>query len=114
MNRLAVARFGAYAAVVAAGTWGIWSVRDLQQDQRAEITRDAVAACRTGNETRGVIRQMSKDAALEVGESIIEVASQGDDIPSEETVRQFREIMARRLDAIVGQLEDRDCDEVGR
>lgn len=111
MNRLAVARAAAYFAVVAAGTWGLWSVRDLQQDQRAEITRDAVASCRSGNETRQVIRQMSKDAALEVGESIIEVASQGENTPSDETVRQFREVMARRLDAIVGQLEDRDCAE---
>lgn len=106
-------RRAAYLAVVAMGAFGLWQVRDLQLDQRAEIDRDAIESCRSGNETRQVIRQMAKDASLEVGESIIEVASQGDEIPSAETVAQFRGIMARRLDAIVAQLEDRDCDEVG-
>lgn len=112
MNRLAVARAGAYVAVVAAGTWGIWSVRDLQQDQARQVAVDARASCVLGNETRQTIRQVAKDTALEVGESIIEVASQGDDSVSPETVAQFRGIMARRLDAIVAQLEDRDCGEV--
>ncbi len=106
-------RRAAYLAVVAMGAFGLWQVRDLQVDQRTKIERDAAESCASGNETRQVIRQMSKDAALEVGESIIEVASQGDDTPSDETVTQFREIMARRLDAIVGQLEDRDCTEAG-
>lgn len=102
-------RRAAYAVVVVMGTFGLWQVRDLQLDQHAEIDRDAAAACRNGNETRQVIRRLAKDASLEVGESIIEVASQGEDTPSDETIRQFREVMARRLDAIVGQLEDRDC-----
>lgn len=106
-------RRAAYMVVVVMGALGLWQVRDLQVDQRAEIDRDAVESCRTGNETRQTIRQMAKDTALEVGESIIEVASQGEDPVPEETVAQFRGIMARRLDAIVAQLEDRNCNEVG-
>lgn len=102
-------RRAAYLLVVIMGAFGLWQVRDLQVDQRAEIAQDAADACRTGNETRESIRQVAKDASLEVGESIIEVASQGTNTPNDETIDQFREIMARRLDTIVGQLEDREC-----
>lgn len=102
-------RRAAYLFVVVMGAFGLFEVRDLQIDQHAQIERDAVTSCRMGNETRETIRRLAKDASLEVGESIIEVASQGTDTPSDETISQFREIMARRLDTIVGQLEDREC-----
>lgn len=102
-------RRAAYLFVVVMGAFGLWQVRDLQVDQHTQIEHDAETACRAANETRASIRRIAKDASLEVGESIIEVASQGANVPSDETVSQFREIMARRLDTIVGQLEDREC-----
>lgn len=83
--------------------------------QVADENRDRrEASCAAGDETRTILRQLSKDSALEVGEAIIEVAGGGDEPPDPEVVRQFRAVMDRRLTAIVNQLPGREWDSAAQ
>ena len=74
-------------------------------DLKAENLARREAACNDANESRAVIRELSKGGDLEVGESIIEVAS-----ADPEVVAQFRDILGRRLTANVNQLPGRRWD----
>lgn len=106
MNRLAVARVAAYAAVVVSGAWGLWSVQRTSDEVVAEGLERREAACEQADELRAIIREVSRDGDLEVGEAIIDVA---DADPA--LVAEFRDVLGRRLTANVNQLPGRRWDE---
>lgn len=83
-----------------------------QEALEAEIEARRISSCEAGNDTRALIRRMSRDAPLEVGEAIIEVASRegNEEPPDPAVIDQFREVMARRLEGIVNQLPARRWD----
>lgn len=100
----------------AGAAFGGWlnsqDVRDQQDRLAAEIAERQQASCEAGDDTRALIRRMARDAPLEVGEAIIEVAGRdsNDEPPDPEVIDQFREAMQRRLDGIVNQLPARRWD----
>lgn len=112
MNR---AQAAVYAAVVAMFASGLW-LTEHRFDQAVEVIeadREAAAirACESGDDVRALIRRMSRDAPLEVGEAIIEVASREDGTPPDpKVIDAFRQAMQRRLDGIVNQLPARRWD----
>lgn len=109
VNRLAVARFGAYALVVGMFAGGLWLTEHRFDQSVAQLEAEGLArreaSCEAGDETRQIIRQVTRDGDLEVGESIIEVADADAGI-----VAQFRDILGRRLTANVNQLPGRRWD----
>jgi hypothetical protein len=89
--------------------------RELERQNAAlsaEIDERREAGCVSSNDTRDLIRRMSRDAPLEVGEAIIEVSTAQDDgtPPDPAVIDQFRAAMARRLEGIVNQLPARRWD----
>lgn len=84
--------------------WGYQRQERIIKDQQEEAISRRESACEDGDDSRAIIRQMSKDSALEVGEALIEVAG-GDADP--EVIAQFRQVINRRLDTIVNQLPSR-------
>ena len=86
--------------------WGLLRQARITNDIEAENLARREAACADANESRGTIRQLSKDAPLEVGEALIEVAPNA----KPEVVQAFREAMDRRLTTIVNQLPNRHWD----
>lgn len=100
-------------AITAVSGWG-YQRQEHTNDELARQNEAIVAenlarlesSCESGDETRVLIRQVSKDGDLEVGESIIEVASADPEI-----VAQFRDVLGRRLTANVNQLPGREWDE---
>jgi hypothetical protein len=101
------------SAVAAVG--GYVTSRDVadQNDRLEQVVADLKAenlarresSCEAADETRQILRQLTRDGDLEVGESIIEVADADAGI-----VAQFREILGRRLTANVNQLPGRRWD----
>lgn len=79
--------------------------------QEAETQARLISSCEAGDDVRALIRRMSRDAPIELGEALIEVASRDDGTPPEpEAIAAFREAMQRRLDGIVNQLPARQWD----
>lgn len=105
---------GMVALVVAVGGLGFagwWDDRNDDRAERRQVAEEARATCERGNESRAIIRTIAKDAALEVGESIIQVATaSAERQPDPAIIEQFRQVMNQRLTAIVNKLEDRQCD----
>lgn len=64
-----------------------------------------VADCKRGNDTRAVLRDLTRDANTESGEALIDVFPGA----PPERVAQYRERLADRLTVVVSQLKDRDC-----
>lgn len=62
-------------------------------------------ACERGNDTRAVLRSLTKEANTESGEALIDVFPKA---PAER-VNKYRERLDRRLDVVVSRLKDRDC-----
>jgi hypothetical protein len=62
------------------------------------------AACIRANETRALVRDMTKDASLAAGEALIDVA--GDD---PDAVERYRAALDARLTEVVSKLVDREC-----
>lgn len=92
-----------------AAVGGYFTSRDVaEQNDRLEAENLArqEAQCESADESRTVIRAMSKDSALEVGEALIEAVPDA----NPETVAAFRDAMNRRLTAIVNQLPGRRWD----
>lgn len=77
--------------------------QQVRDENRARLE----AQCESADETRVLLRALSKDSALEVGEALIDVVPDADP----ETVAAFRGAMNRRLTAIVNQLPGREWDE---
>lgn len=124
MNRPALGRFAAYVLVVVAGAAGMWRV-ETTADRAREAAADAQealdqleadrlaareAACLNDDDTNTRIRRMSRDAPIELGEALIEVAGGDGEPPDPVVVDQFRKVMQRRLDGIVNQLPARKWD----
>lgn len=65
---------------------------------------DSIETCRRGNETRALIRDITKDASMAAGEALIDVAGADD-----ETVANYRQTLDRRLTDVVSRLGSRDC-----
>lgn len=66
---------------------------------------ESETACRNANETRAVIRDITKDASMAAGEALIEVASGA----NAETIALYRQALDKRLTDVVSRLGDRDC-----
>lgn len=66
---------------------------------------ESITTCRNANETRAVIRQITKEASMAAGEALIEVAAGADD----ETIALYRRSLDRRLTEVVSRLGSRDC-----
>lgn len=64
-----------------------------------------VADCHRANDTRAVLRALTKDANTESGEALVDVFPNA---PAER-VEQYRERLDRRLTVVVSRLKDRDC-----
>lgn len=62
-------------------------------------------ACERSNDTRAVLRSLTKEASTESGEALIDVFPGA---PAER-VNKYRERLDRRLDVVVSRLKDRDC-----
>jgi hypothetical protein len=86
--------------------WGFLRLERNTDAIAGENLERREAACEAANETRGVIRDMAKNSALEAGEALIEVASEA----SEQTVAAFRSAIDRRITVIVNQLPGREWD----
>lgn len=111
MNRLAVARFAAYAAVVVTGAWGIWSVQEQQNDLANEVharerADDRAAAveeyrdCLGANTRRDELRAAFSTVLVE---NLVAVAEEP---PDPERVDRFR---AGILDDLEQEWPDSEC-----
>lgn len=65
---------------------------------------DNVETCKRSNETRALIRSITKEASLASGEALIDVAGADD-----ETVGRYRTSLEERLTEVVNRLGDRNC-----
>lgn len=115
MNRLAAARVGAYAAVVIAGTWGLWSVRD-QQDRLDRVVRDQQVAavvdqanrCVTSWETREDIRDAIEKGARAPASAITRlVVELGRDTSA---LDRLNVLVGEEITAARGEISDPTCD----
>lgn len=93
--------------ITAASGWGYLRQERITDDIEAENLARREAACVDADDSRAIIRQLSKDSPLEVGEALIEVLPEADP----EVVEAFRSAMDRRLTTIVNQLPQRMWDE---
>lgn len=64
-----------------------------------------VETCRRGNETRELIRGITKEASLAAGEALIDAS--GADDPR--AIERYRLVLDERLTEVVSRLGSRDC-----